>query len=211
MGLFSSAIGLGLDVLSASKKKKSIRKAAVAEQEQFQEGIDVSRAFDERTQESVSPFLSAGQKAPEALVDILLGEGRLTPTKGEDVATANALEAINQQASAGRTLLSGDRLLKSGEAAARIGSQFRGQDIAALLGLGGQGLQAAGIGAQAGATSTSNIIDLLKNIAGSKSGAILGRSQATQNLFGNVGEFFGSEFGGDKGGSDFLKALGIGT
>lgn len=186
------AADIGLSLFGGGKKKRAIEEAALAEQEQFERGITGAEQFVDVSRAAVDPQLTGGQTAATTLTDLLTGTGTRTPTRGEDVATQQALEAINRQASGSKQLLSGPRLARSGQVAADIGSQFRQQDIANLLGLSSQGLQAAGLGQQAGGLGLGVTSDFIRDIGASKAGARLGKSEVTQRTLGDIGRAGGN-------------------
>ena len=202
MGFFAKAvgsivpdlIGLGLDIIGSGKQKKAITRAGAQEQEQFQAGVDESRAFVDTSRTDVAPQLQAGQTASERLISLFTGGDTPAPTRAETFATERALETINQQSSVGGNLLSGKRLVRAGEVAADIGSTFRQQDLINLLNVSGQGLTAAGQSQTAGRFGTANIVDLLRDTGASRAGVTLGKNEATQRLLESIGKASGSIF-----------------
>lgn len=186
---------IGLSLFGGGKQKRALEEAARAEQEQFGKGIEAGEEFLATSRADIDPQLGGGQSAAQRLQELLTGAGgERRVTRGEEVATQQALKTISNQASAGigGGLLSGPRLVRAGEAAADIGSRFRQQDIANLLGFSGQGLQAAGLAQGAGRTELASEAGFLRDIGASKSGTILGKDVVTQRQLGDIGSAGGN-------------------
>lgn len=201
MALFSFLTSL----LGASAAKSASRKAEAAQQGFLGQALAQEQQQRDITRADFSPWRTEGGAA-------LTGQGDLLGLHGADPQAAaiaqlqgsplyqtlfrNGLEANLQNASATGGIRGGNEVRSLADFGRDTLAQTIQQQLGNLGSVSGQGLTAAGMGAQSGDALTQAIAQILGNQGQVAAGGILTRGGINQANWNNLGSAFGSGGGG---------------
>ncbi len=193
---------LGAAVFGGREARRGAERAAGAQENAAQLGIEEQRAarqaFEERTQPFVDLGLSAGEQLQSFLQDPNAGLDEINPAAAF-LQEQGFRQIRNAGAGGGRNVDQDLSRFQTGLTASIV-PQFQQQRFNQLFNVLGAGQNAATGQGQAALSSGANISNLLGNIGQAQAGAAQGRAAANQNLLSNVSSIAGFGLGGGFGG-----------
>lgn len=189
---------------SSSQQKKSANKAANAQTESSQAGIDEQRRQFDAVQQLMSPYVNAGTGALSAQQNLMGLNGA-----GEQQNAINGIQngpqfqamqqqgnnAILQNASATGGLRGGNVQAALGQFSPALLSQLLQQQYSNLGGLTSMGQNsAAGVG-NAGMQTGANVANLMGQQGQARAGAFLANGQANAQMANGITNAFGTYMG----------------
>jgi len=202
MGI-GAAIGLGVSTLLGGREaRRGAERAADAQTNAAQLGIDEQRAarqaFEERTQPFVDIGLSAGQQLQSFLQDPNASLEQINPVAS--FLQEQGFRQIREGSAGGGRNPDQDLSRFQTGLTSTIVPQFQQQRFNQLFNVLGAGQNAATGQGQAALSSGANISNLLGNIGQAQAGAAQGRAASNQNVLSNVASLAGFGLGGGFGG-----------
>jgi len=220
----SALVSVGGNLLSSSMQSRAARKAAGAQVQAAEMGIDEQRRQFDEMQKLLAPYVQAGQPALAGMQNLIgLGgaEAQQQAIAGIEQSpllqalTRQGEEAILQRASATGGLRGGNVQAALAQFRPQMLQQALEQQYSRLGGLTSLGQQSAARVGTAGMDTGTNVANLLQQQGAARAGGALGRGAAFgqfaqmpgmlggyqmatgQNVFGNL---FGGSGGGYAGG-----------
>lgn len=192
MGFVKKIVG---SITGSSSQAKAAGKAADAQVQSTQLGIDETKRQFDFIQKLLQPFVTQGQTAVTGMGD-LAGLNGASPyqaaidailtSPGYTSALYQGETSILQNASATGGLRGGNTQAALAQFSPALLSQFINDRYSQLGGLASLGQNAAAGVGNAGAQSSSQITQLLQDQGAARAGGILAKGSAGRNAFGDL-------------------------